>query len=66
MATELVATECAQLIVQALQHNNTLQYLCLPSYSNDVQKRIRLSAEKVNKKRESCECQVKLKIDFNW
>ena len=64
MYSNRISTECAQLIVQALQHNNTLQYLYLPSYSNDVQKRIRLSVEKVNKKRESCECQVKLRLIF--
>ena len=59
-----ISGECAQLIVQALQHN-TLQYLCLPWYSEDVKKRIRLPAEEVNKKRESRNCQVKLKITFH-
>ena len=58
-----ISGECAELIVQALQHNNTLQKLKLPYYYDDkVKKRIRLSAEEVNKKRESHECQVKLKI----
>ena len=55
-----ISGECAQLIVQALQHNNTLQQLWLPSYSDDIEKRIRLSAEEVNEKRESRNCQVKL------
>ena len=50
----------AQLIVQALQCNNTLQLLWLLHYSEDVKKRIRSSAEEVNRKRESHECQVKL------
>ena len=59
-----ISRECAQLIVQALQHNNTLQDLRLPWYSDDVKKRIRLSAEEVNKKRESRNCQVKLDITF--
>ena len=59
-----ISTECAQLIVQALQHNNTLQDLWPPSYSYDVNERIRLSAEEVNKMRESRNCQVKLKIHW--
>jgi len=54
--------ECAQLMVEALHHNNTLQLLYLPFYSGDVRKRIRLSAEEVDKKRESRNCQVKLMI----
>ena len=59
-----ISGECAQLIVQALQHNNTLQRLILPKYSDGVKERIRLSAEEVNKKRESRNCQVKLVIIF--
>ena len=59
-----ISGECAQLIVQALQHNNTLQLLGLPDYSKDVKKRIRLSAEEVNTKRESRNCQVELWIIF--
>ena len=55
-----ISEECTQLIVEALQHNNTLQLLWLPYYSKDAKKRIRLSVEEVNKKRESRECQVKL------
>ena len=60
-----ISGECAQLIVQALQHNNTLQELCLPDYSDDVKEKIRLSAEEVNKKRESRNCQAKLEITFS-
>ena len=60
-----ISEKCAQLIVEALQHNNTLQQLWLPDYSEDLKKRIRLSVEEVNKKRESRECQVKLEIT-NW
>ena len=59
-----ISGECAQLIVQALRHNNTLQRLWLPRYSDDVKERIRLSAEEVNKKRESRNCQVNLNITF--
>ena len=58
-----ISGEYAQLIVQALQHNNTLRYLYLPRYSYDVEVRIRLSAEEVNEKRRS-RCQVNLKIIF--
>ena len=59
-----ISEKCAQLIVEALQHNNTLQQLWLPNYSEDAKKRMRLSVEKVNKKRESRECQVKLEITY--
>ena len=55
-----ISGECAQLIVQALQHNSTLQYLRLPWYSDDVNKRISLSVEEVNKKRERRGCRVGL------
>ena len=58
-----ISGECSQLIVQALQHNNTLEVLWLPGiYSEDIRKRIRSSAEEVNKKREIRQCQVKLNI----
>ena len=48
-----ISGECAQLIVEAVQHNNTLQLLYLPEYSKEVKKRIKLSAEEVIKKRQS-------------
>ena len=60
-----ISEECAQKIVQALQHNNTLHQLWLPfRYSEDIKIKIILSAEEVNKKRESHECQVKLSVDY--
>ena len=60
-----ISEKYAQLIVEALQHNNTLQKLCFSlDYSEDIKERIRLSVEEVNKKRESRECQVKLEIDM--
>ena len=62
MSGNPISGECSQLIVQALQHNNTLQELVLPYYFEDVRKRIRSSAKEVNKKRESCQCQVKLNV----
>jgi len=62
MSGNSISSECAQLIVEALQHNNTLQVLQLPHYSDDGEERIRSSAEEVNKKRESRNCQVKLEI----
>ena len=64
MHSNPISGECAQLIVEALQHNNTLHLLELPCNSVDVNERIRLSAEEVNKKRESRICQVKLKITY--
>ena len=57
-----ISEKCAQLIVEALQYNNTLQELLLPYYSEDAKKRISLSVEEVNKKRESRECKVKLNV----
>ena len=57
-----ISGECALLIVQALRHNNTLQQLHLNNdYPRDVEERIRLSAEEVNKKR-----QVMLNIVFDY
>ena len=55
-----ISEECAQLIVQSLQHNNSLHLLHFPSYAQDVAERMILSAEKVNKKRKSFACKVKL------
>ena len=63
MKDNQISGECALLIAEALQHNNTLQLLRLPYYSDDVE-RIRLLAEEVNKKRESRNCHVKLDIQF--
>ena len=59
-----ISAECAQLIVAALQHNNTLKELWLPSRIYNVLGRNELSAEEVNKKRESRNCEVELKIKF--
>ena len=60
-----ISEECAQLIVQALQYNNTLQELWLNyDYHDDVQEKIRSLQEEVNKKRETRGCQVKLEIYF--
>ena len=64
MYVNRISGECAQLIVEALQHNKTLQLLGLPHYSDDAEERIGLSAIKVNKKRENRNCRVKLKIRF--
>ena len=60
-----ISGECAQLIVEALQYNNTLRGLGLNyDYPNDIKKKITSLAEEVNKKRETHGCQVKLKISF--
>ena len=64
MKSNQISGECAQLIVQSLQHNNTLQELRLSDYCEHVKKRIKLSTEEVNKKRESRECQVKLIVHY--
>ena len=49
MLANPISGQCAQLTVEALQHNNTLQLLHLPEYSEEVKKRIKLSAEEVNR-----------------
>ena len=60
-----ISGERAQLIVEGLKHNNTLQKLYLPfGYQHYIKEGIRLSVEEINKKRENCECQVKLEIDY--
>ena len=57
--------ECVNVIIEALKHNKTLQHLCLPfSYDPDIKDEVRLLAEEINQMRESCECQVKLEIDY--
>ena len=65
MYSNPISEECAQLIVQALLQNNSLQQLSLPIYPENVKQKIRLLADEVNKKRESCHHQVKLEIKFN-
>ena len=57
-----ISGECAQLIVEALQHNNTLQLLLLPYYIDEAKKSIRSLAKKVNRKRKSRNCLAKLEI----
>ena len=60
-----ISEECAQIIVKALQYNNTLQLLYLNYYySQDVKERIESITEEINKKRESHRYQVKLEIKF--
>ena len=60
-----ISGEYAQLIVEGLKHNSTLQILYLPfGYQHYIKEGIRLSVEEVNKKRESCNCQVKLEIEY--
>ena len=65
MSVSKISGETAQHLAQALQHNNTLQGLRLPSYAEDVKKIIRLLVEEVNEKRESRGCQTKLNI-YYW
>ena len=64
MFSNLISGECAELIIQALQHNSALNKLVLPLYSEGIKQKIRLVADEVNKRRESRECLrlVKLKI----
>ena len=55
-----ISAEAALQLVQAIKKNNTLQLLRLPSYTEDVEMRIRSLEEEVNKNRESRGCQTKL------
>ena len=56
-----ISGECAQLIVQALQYNNTLHELWLNrEYPDDVKEKVRTLKEEVNKKRVTHGCQVEL------
>ena len=59
-----ISGECAQLLVQALQHNKTLQLLHLNDYPDDVKGKIRTLQEETNKKRKARGCQEKLEIRF--
>ena len=61
-----ISGECAQLIVQALQYNNTLQLLRLNyGYHDDAKGKIRSLEEEINKKRKTHGCLVKLEIRFS-
>ena len=60
-----LSSEAMISIVGCLEDNNTLQLLGLPYCPRDIQKTIKSLQEVVNKKRESQECQVKLKIRFS-
>ena len=51
-------------IVNALRGNNTLSLLWLPECPEDISKRISSLQEVINMKRQSCGCQVKLKIGY--
>ena len=57
-----ISGDQAQLIIQALQENNILQWLQLPYYNKGVRERISSSAAEVNQMRKSRDCQVKLEI----
>ena len=61
-----ISGECAQLVVQALQYNNTLERLYLNYYPYDVMQKIRSLGEEVNKKRITHGCQVKLWINYYY
>ena len=57
-----IGGECAECIVEALQHNSTLQQLWLPNnYTESIKERIRLLAENINKERGF---EMKLYIEF--
>jgi len=51
MRDNKISGEAVQHLVQAIQHNNTLQELVLPRYTEDIEKRIRSLKEEFNKDR---------------
>ena len=60
-----ISVECARVIVEALQHNHTLQQLILNrDYSHDGKEKIKSLQKDVNLKRQSCGCHVTLEIDY--
>ena len=63
MQANPLSGESAQKIIQALQSNDTLEKLYLPYYPQDIEDKIRQSAN-VNLKRQHRGCTVKLKIYF--
>ena len=66
MSGNEISAEAALQLVQAIKKNTTLQWLLLPSYTEDVKKRIRSLEEEVNKNRESRGCQTELNITISW
>ena len=57
--------ESIDVIIEALKHNSTLQHLYLPfRLDQDTKDKVRLLVEEVNQRRENCQCQVKLEIDY--
>ena len=65
MRFNLISAEAIELILQALQFNNTLKMLRLPDYPDDVKTNIKLKEENINKIRKSYGCHVKLFIGFS-
>ena len=64
MSANKISGEAAQRLLQALNNNNTLEVLDLPSYgyTEDVKKRIGSLQEVINKNRQRRGCQTKLII----
>jgi len=60
-----ISANAAQHLVQALYYNNTLQLLRLPSYPEEVWRKIKSLQKDAIKNRENSSCQTKLCIDKN-
>ena len=61
-----LSNEAILNIIRCLEVNNTLYLIGLPNCPHGVQENVRSVQEAVNKKRESQECRVKLKIIFSY
>ena len=59
-----ITGQASQLILDALKNNNTLEYLRLPSYPEDIMKEITSLEQVVNEKRRRRGCDVELRIVF--
>ena len=56
--------ESAQLIVSALEYNDTLEQLGLPRYSEEIKVNISLQLRVNHEKRKERECQIQLEITY--
>ena len=59
-----ISAEAIELILEALQFNNTLKILRIPDYPDNVKTNIKLTEEKLNKMKRNHEFHIKFFMDF--
>ena len=64
MSNNPISGEAAQAIVHMLHQNDKLSMLWLQSYSDDINKAIKLDKIKINESRRNWNCQADLNIDL--